>query len=428
MKSMTALLLLCFVVANPVLAEVPASDGCTDDLCPQINPSGLDQSAHTAGFIDKPNPFFEQLGSNGRTCNTCHLVDQGWSIATPDIRKLFRDTDAQAPLFRPIDAANSPNADISTPEARQQAYSQILSRGVIRIGRPVPTTPTTEFELAAVDDPTGFSTATSLSLFRRPLPIGNLRFLSTINWDGRSNPAVNVNDIRLGLMNQSNGATRNHAQAPADILPETRAQIADWELGLHHAQIKHEDAGFLNREGAQGGVENLMTQPFTLGATSNPVFTLFDSWASSTDSARRAVADGQRVFNTKTFGTSGTLTCASCHNTPNIGASATIRFFDVGISNPARRKADQILFTFRNKTTGELISTLDPGRGLINGVWADINKFKVPSLRGLAARPPYFHDGSAETIKDVVEHYQKHFNINFQQGEKQHLIKFLESL
>jgi cytochrome c peroxidase len=111
-----------------------------------------------------------------------------------------------------------------------------------------------------------------------------------------------------------------------------------------------------------------------------------------------------------------------------VGSSATIRFFDVGISNPSRRKADQILFTFRNKTTGETIRTLDPGRGLINGIWADINKFKVPGLRGLAAHPPYFHDGSAPTIKAVVDHYEDRFKINFMGGEKDHLIDFLESL
>lgn len=442
MKIINALITLGFVIAHPVLAEIvstelnqpglpvqqstlAALDLCADDLCPQTNPWGVDQSAHTAGFIDTTNPFFQNLGSNGRTCNTCHLVDQGWSISTPDIRRLFRKSDGQAPLFQTIDAANSPNADISTPLARLSAFSQILSRGVIRIGRPVPAT--AEFELAAVDDPTGFSTAASLSLFRRPLPIGNLRFLSTINWDGRSNPSGDVNNIRLGLMNQSNGATVNHAQGPALPTP-TREQIADWELGLHHAQIIQSDAGRLNLAGARGGVDNLLVQPFTLGASTSPVFTLYDSWARSSVSARRNVADGQRIFNTKTFGPSGTTTCAGCHNTSNVGSSATIRFFDIGISNPARRKADQILFTFRNKTTSELISTLDPGRGLINGIWADINKFKVPGLRGLSAHPPYFHDGSATTIKDVVEHYQAHFKINFQQGEKQHLIDFLESL
>ena len=229
-------------------------------------------------------------------------------------------------------------------------------------------------------------------------------------------------------MNQSNGATINHGQAVAPISAVTREQIADWQFGLHLAQIKQNDAGILSLDGATGGVGKLISLPFTIGSTASPVFTLFDAWTNSGDSDQRDIADGQRIFNSKGFGTNGTLTCATCHNTPNIGSSATFQFFDIGISNPKRRKPDQILFAFRNKATGEIISTLDPGRGLINGIWTDINKFKVPGLRGLAAHGPYFHDGSASAIQDVVAHYEKQFGIKFQRGEKQHLIKFLNAL
>lgn len=34
-------------------------------------------------------------------------------------------------------------------------------------------------------------------------------------------------------------------------------------------------------------------------------------------------------------------------------------------------------------------------------------EFKVPGLRGLAATAPYFHDGSAATVEDVVRHYSE---------------------
>ena len=42
------------------------------------------------------------------------------------------------------------------------------------------------------DDPYGHASATQLSLFRRPLPTTNLRFLSTINWDGRNEAGSTV--------------------------------------------------------------------------------------------------------------------------------------------------------------------------------------------------------------------------------------------
>jgi cytochrome c peroxidase len=417
---------------EPPLGVAAQAQSCRhdrDDLHrPQKNSAGEAQSAHTTGVIDTTNPFFQSLGANGRTCDTCHAADQGWSITTKAIRQLYAKSNGRDVLFTAHDAANAPTADVSTPKARKAAFSQILSRGVIRIGRPVPSTG--EFELVSADDPTGYSTADSLSLFRRPLPTSNLRFLSTISWDGRSNVPDDPGNIRLGLMNQANGASVNHAQLPATSpLPTaTREAIADFELGLHFAQVEQHGAGALDRAGARGGIDAILAEPFTPGATSSPVFTLFDAWTNDRDPNRRAIADGQRVFNTKTFGPSGTATCAGCHNTPNNGGSATIRFFDIGVSDPARRKSDQILFTFRNKTTGEIKATLDPGRGLVTGAWADIGKFKVPSLRGLAARPPYFHDGSAETIEDVVDFYEKRFSIAFDRKEKSNLIKFLEAL
>lgn len=392
---------------------------CEGDLCPQKNEAGVAQSAHTTGVVDRSNPFFQSLGANGRTCETCHAADQGWSITTKAIQKLYAQSNGKAALFVAHDAANAPTADVSTPKARKKAFSQILSRGVIRIGRAV--SETAEFELVSADDPTGYSSAASLSLFRRPLPISNLRFASTLSWDGRSNVPDDPENIRLGLMNQSNGASINHAQLPADSpLPTaTREAIADFELGLHFTQTKDKQAGWLDGGGARGGIDALLTQPHVPGQTKNKTFDLFDRWENDCDKDRRAIADGQRVFNTR---------CAGCHDTPNIGSSATIRFFDIGISDPARRKPDQILFTFRHKTTGETRSTLDPGRALVTGAWADMDKFKVPSLRGLAARPPYFHDGSAESLEDVVEFYDARFQMKLGRNDKKNLVKFLEAL
>ena len=53
-------------------------------------------------------------------------------------------------------------------------------------------------------------------------------------------------------------------------------------------------------------------------------------------------------------------------------------------------------------TTGEIVETTDPGRALITGQWRDLNRFKLPVLRGLAARAPYFHNGSVPTLDAVL--------------------------
>jgi len=71
---------------------------------------------------------------------------------------------------------------------------------------------------------------------------------------------------------------------------------------------------------------------------------------------------------------------------------------------------------------------MDPGRAWITSLWADIGKVKGPILRGLAARAPYFHNGSANTLSDVIEFYDQRFNIGFTAQEKADLIAFLNAL
>jgi cytochrome c peroxidase len=65
---------------------------------------------------------------------------------------------------------------------------------------------------------------------------------------------------------------------------------------------------------------------------------------------------------------------------------------------------------------------------LISGNCADIGKLKGPILRGLAARAPYFHNGSAATLLDVVNFYDKRFAIGFTSQQKSDLINFLNAL
>jgi cytochrome c peroxidase len=74
------------------------------------------------------------------------------------------------------------------------------------------------------------------------------------------------------------------------------------------------------------------------------------------------------------------------------------------------------------------VRTTDAGRALITGNFADVGKFKGPILRGLAARAPYFHNGSARSLMDVVDFYESRFQVGFTQQEKLDLIAFLNSL
>jgi cytochrome c peroxidase len=61
-------------------------------------------------------------------------------------------------------------------------------------------------------------------------------------------------------------------------------------------------------------------------------------------------------------------------------------------------------------------------------VWADIGKVTVSTLRGLAARAPYFHDGSAATLMDVVNFYDRRFSIGLSAQDRIDRVNFLNAL
>src|SRR6185295_921138 len=142
-------------------------------------------STASAG-IDMTNPFFKSLGTNGRTCNSCHKLENSLGISTKKINQIFTATNGLDPLFRINDGSNAPSgfySNTSTLSARQISFSMLLAHGVIRVGEPVPGN--ADYTLAAVQDPYFFASASELSLFRRPLPSVNMLYHSNVMWDGR---------------------------------------------------------------------------------------------------------------------------------------------------------------------------------------------------------------------------------------------------
>lgn len=398
----------------------------TDDLrngYPIANELGVSTTYSTAGSVDLTNEFFQDLGTNGRTCGHCHKAAEGWTVSADSVQDLFDRTGGTDPIFRTNDGSNSPDADVSTEDARRSAYSMLRTRGTIRVGIGIPAG--AEFELVAVDDPYGHASAAELSLFRRPLPSANLTLIPVVMWDGR------VAGAPLGgaLSDQSNGATQGHAAAPQPISQDIRDSIVGFETGLFNAQIVAHDAGRVDAEGAHGGPTALASQAFVAGR-----FNLFDAWATSDNEARRAVFRGQELFNTRPRTGTTAGTCRACHSTENVGTNKNGTFFNIQTAAGVNRAPDQPLYTLRNTNSadtahfGQEITTTDPGRALITGKWSDVNKFKVASLRALGARAPYFHGGSANTLLEVVKHYEANLNFAFTEAEEADLVAFLSAL
>jgi cytochrome c peroxidase len=115
-----------------------------------------------------------------------------------------------------------------------------------------------------------------------------------------------------------------------------------------------------------------------------------------------------------------------------VGNHSVARFLNIGTADyPARPGLDAQglpVYTLRCTTRDPLMQTTDPGRAMISGTCADIGRFKVPILHDLAARAPYFHNGSAATLDDVVTFYDNRFDIGFSPQEKADLVAFLRSL
>lgn len=433
-------------VALGAAVVIPADAGAP-------NAHGEAESVHTSGAIDLTNPFFsDEFATNGRTCANCHDSSTGWTIAPDLVEELFASTDGTGTLFQPHDGAVQPNADLSTKSDREEAFRTLIRKAITRATRSI--SAAADFEITEVNDPhDGFSTPAAFSVFRRPNPTANLRFRPTIFWDRGPQALPDV------LANVFNGATKFHGMRSTDVPLEPRGEARDFMFGLFFAQSVDNVAGLLNAAGAQGGPVHLSTLPFSIGdndpgsSSFNPkVFDIYDAWEtfagdesgnqSRRDKARGAIFRGQQIFDFLEFDISSvaglngqpgipeviTGTCSTCHNAFNAGGNTVVAFYDIGTADRSRKQSDSLVFTVRNEATGEEREVTDIGRARLTEKWDDIGKFTVPVLRGLAARPPFFHDGSAKNLKEVIQFYKQRFKMDIEGNEIDDLVAFLAAL
>jgi cytochrome c peroxidase len=465
---------------------------------------------HTAS-----NAFFQPLGTNGRTCASCHVPAQGMGVSVDGLRERFDAFGAKDPVFAPVDGANCPSAvtrsltsvapignltgEGSVDERDPRPYSLVLSRGVFRIFLPLPRN--ADFTVKIIRDTAGCNvnpkynhtvdekgrSTQIISVYRRPKVATDLRFMTTtlantnpvdyafdpysgaplpmdangvvesgnIMWDGRE-PT---------LESQAVNATLTHAQALAAPTKAQIKQIVDFESAFFSAQASLNRGGLLTGLGAQGGPEFLSATAaaFPPDAATDPTYdpmTLFDAWStnsgtSTADKMRQSIYRGEQIFLGAPFTISNVPgfndvppvdnnfvgSCAFCHSQASagtdlfprsqqdIGTTGTSRVFG---GNPPAGDLPVFELSCRAGTStpylGGVVRTNDPGLALITGKCADIGKLTVPTLRGLASRAPYFHDGSAATLMDVVNFYDRRFSIALSAQDKIDLVNFLNAL
>lgn len=453
--------------------------------------TGAVATFNTGGNIHQKNAFFQSLGTNGRTCATCHQPDQAFGLSARGVREVYERTHGDDPLFAGVDGANCPSANLKG----RAAHSLLLDRGLIRVGITLPEHP--EFTIQVVRDPYGCAITTDpatgrplISVYRRPLPSTNLRFLSAVMFDGRetvlplNNAQTFQNNLYQDLTAQAISAVEGHAQGQPPSA-EKIDEIVRFEAGLSTAQVRDNDAGSLAAHQAGGGPMALASQAYypgmndvlggdPEGETFNPsAFSLYAAWEKpgayrdrrdEDGKAMREIAAGEKLFNTAPLVITGVRglndnaglgnpasiagTCTTCHDSPNVGNHSVALPLDIATSRLAAYETDPSIYAaLRELSAPELpiyeitgcpdpsnpeetvnYYTSDPGKGLITGLCADVNRGKGPILRGLAARAPYFHNGAAANLEELVNFYNQRFQMNLSSKEKKELVAFLNSL
>jgi cytochrome c peroxidase len=352
--------------------------------------------------------FFDRdlrgLDGNGRACADCHMATNSFQLAPAAADARFRilqwqrrfNPRADDPLFRPIDADDF---RINGENARD--FRNLRENGLVRITFPLPP------NVKLVDPATNAPSAETFVDVWRMVP--------------------SVNDVALTGPDGVNPAPRGPNNAGGYQLDARVATLQEQALGalVNHAQVQNapslrflddvasfQRALFTNRR-----VQNLAeavaagTQPLP---SADPPLTALEQ-------------QGKAVFE---------RACTQCHGGP--GQSTTFqpvvfRFHDiltqcprpVDVAAPARfafkacperlaRNARTYEITLPNGTVQRRTSS-DPGRALLTGFVGgappsdDWNKLDVPGLRGIRATAPYFHNNSADTLEEVVDHYIEFF-------------------
>ncbi len=467
MRSLAVFATFCATALTVAALTIP-------NLFPFLDSSGFVSTYSSTGSFNENNAFFQSLGTNGRTCATCHVVSNGMGLSAAQAQLVYAVSHGKDPLFSAVDGAVCPTA-----APRQSLNFNLLRQyGLIRIALTLPST--LQFTISAVQDPYGCAITTdpttgaqTISVYRRPLPATNLGFLTSVMWDGRETvvPLNNVSTFAANLFadlsHQAIDATTIHAQAANPPTTAQVNQIVNFELALNSAQAIDFLAGFLNFYGANGGAQFLSKVPFypgindSLGPPSGftpNAFTIYSKWASSADPNQRSVARGEQIFNTQPLvitdvrGLNDALnqptisgTCTTCHDTPNVGDHSLAVPLEIGTSRTVNYETDPTIQAAVSQLSmpnlpiyqvtcnegpdaGEVTYTSDPGKALLTGNCADVGRGKGLILRGLAARAPYFHNGAAATLDQVVDFYNVRFQMNLTPQQHADLVNFLKTL
>jgi hypothetical protein len=332
----------------------------------------------------------------------------------------------------------------------------------------------------------------SISVFRRPRPVANTKYTTHQNFGvgpfiaksglptatdpitGRPTSMNLMSDARVPtLALQAEDAAKQHLQVKGALTASQIARIVEFEGQVYVAQVSSAAAGSLvepDGPPAFGPRHLAAADAGVLGNnTTRYVFPMGDTWGrlartggeaeTARNAGRESIARGHDVFMFRTFwirdsmhlntvglGNPTKRTCATCHGMHMTGMDTVNGWMDIGTTNlpwasevplnPWNEAKPQMpLFRVTCKADvkphpflGRVIYTQDPGRAVISGRCNDVGTIVMQQFRGLAARAPYFSNGSAATLRELVDFYDRRYNIGYSEQEKQDLVNFLGAL
>lgn len=254
--------------------------------------------------------------------------------------------------------------------------------------------------------------------FRRSLSIINAAYHKRLYWDGR------LDGKDMPTLVRDHISEAHFMNADGRLVIERIRQVPEYEEGFKKAFKGEPSYGRI--------LSAISAYVMTIESRNVP----FDRFIMDDKSAISSEAvSGYKLF-------TGKAACIRCHNGSLFSDD---EFYNLDIpTNPDIFKEPKRHITFRRffRTLGvEGYENLrhDPGLYVVTKREEDRGKFRTPSLREVAGRPPYMHNGAFRTIEEVIEFYDRGSSnaankdkllkpLGLTSTEKKQLLEFLRSL
>ena len=344
----------------------------------EFGQSAQDKYKALTGAVNFLTPY---PGGNGRACATCHNPSEGYSLSPKVAEARWRaleaarriDPSADDPLFRSIDADDG---------ARD--YTLLRNRALFKVRVPLPA------RVRLTDAPQ----STHVTVSRAVPALSGLKYTAPYQQD-RSIAT---------LEEQAAAALIAHMQATVPPSREFLETVAHFERGLFANPAARRIGAALDGGLSTAKLESRLTGLERRGKQR------FEFFCGDCHGGPAQVENREKRIFPPFDGSTNPLSINVGVSNP-LPAGLTSEIHGPGFDLPTQR------YTIELPTGGSVeLHSSDPGTVLTDvqaletvGGNQVFNRFDIPQLRGINQTAPYFHDHRAQSLEDVLRHYQRFF-------------------